>query len=143
MKTRRLKQLVVSLAVCILLLGGMAIGGGSEAFAARHQKNVHRGSDSAHHKPAVHARPERRNVRVVNRRYTHHEGRNYRYHDGRRYTRVVTRYVAPPPLGAIFVNLPFGYRTAMIRGIPYYSFGGVYYRRVPAGYIVVEAPIGF
>jgi len=43
-----------------------------------------------------------------------------------------------PPRGLIVVNLPIGFRTVISAGLTYYVHGDVYYRRVPAGYEVVQ-----
>ena len=46
-----------------------------------------------------------------------------------------------PPIGAIVAALPVGFAiAAVLGGITYYSYLGVYYRPVPTGYVVVEAP---
>jgi uncharacterized protein YgiM (DUF1202 family) len=44
------------------------------------------------------------------------------------------------PIGAVIAALPFGYTTVSVGGTPFYCYGGVYYRQVPAGYMVVEPP---
>jgi uncharacterized protein YgiM (DUF1202 family) len=40
------------------------------------------------------------------------------------------------------VSLPVGYRTLWVGGVSYYYERGVFYRRAPSGYVVVEAPPG-
>ncbi len=49
--------------------------------------------------------------------------------------------VFSPPIGAIVRVLPFGYRTIVVAGAPYYYYDNVYYRSCPAGYIVVAQPV--
>ncbi len=46
----------------------------------------------------------------------------------------------PPPVGLIVATLPFGYSRIIIAGQPYYYYAGIYYRRCPAGYLVVPDP---
>lgn len=48
--------------------------------------------------------------------------------------------IIAPPIGAIVTNLPFGYRTVIIEGVPYYFYNRTYYRHCPYGYIVVSEP---
>ena len=43
-----------------------------------------------------------------------------------------------PPIGLVVLNIPLGSRIIFSAGITYHVFGDVYYRRVPAGYQVVE-----
>jgi hypothetical protein len=38
--------------------------------------------------------------------------------------------------------LPIGFATLVIAGITYYSYLGVYYQRVPTGYMIVTPPVG-
>lgn len=45
-----------------------------------------------------------------------------------------------PPLGAIVLELPWGYYPYVAGGVTYYYYAGVCYRRVPRGYLVVEPP---
>jgi uncharacterized protein YgiM (DUF1202 family) len=44
------------------------------------------------------------------------------------------------PVGAIVLSLPIGYQRHWIDGTTYYAYGGTFYRRVPAGYVVVDPP---
>jgi hypothetical protein len=63
-----------------------------------------------------------------------HEGRFYRHDHGR-------TVVVAPPFGAIVPVLPLvGLATLLIGGMTYYELNGVYYRRAPDGYVVVEQP---
>jgi uncharacterized protein YgiM (DUF1202 family) len=38
------------------------------------------------------------------------------------------------------VSLPIGYQRHWIDGRRYYAYGGTFYQRVPAGYVVVDPP---
>lgn len=51
-------------------------------------------------------------------------------------------YVGVPALeiGAVVDELPYGYSTVIIGGVPYYCFDSVYYRAMPDGYTVVPEP---
>ena len=53
--------------------------------------------------------------------------------------RVVRAYHRPHA-GAILAALPLGFLTLAVGSMIYYHCAGVYYRQVPAGYMVVEAP---
>ena len=44
-------------------------------------------------------------------------------------------------VGHVLTALPRGYATVRVRGVAYYSYGGVYYVRRGSGY-VVAAPVG-
>jgi hypothetical protein len=80
----------------------------------------------------VHHLPSRHAVILHGRdRYHYHGGRFYRPWDA---GFVLVR----PPLGLIVLSLPLGSRTVISAGFTYHVFGDVYYRRVPAGYEVVE-----
>ena len=46
----------------------------------------------------------------------------------------------PPPIGALFSRLPFGHITIGLGHRTHYYCDGVYYRRVPRGYVVVKEP---
>lgn len=59
------------------------------------------------------------------------------FHRGSLYRRGTRSFVQ---LGFVFSSLPVGYSTVFVHGSPYYCYGGTYYRRVPSGYMVVEAP---
>jgi hypothetical protein len=48
--------------------------------------------------------------------------------------------VVPPPIGAVIYRIPQGYQLMIIRGIPYYEYGGVFYKRVLEGYQVINPP---
>jgi Family of unknown function (DUF6515) len=72
-------------------------------------------------------------------------GRRYFYGGGFFYRPGRWGYVAiPAPLGARIRVLPFGYMGFRIGPVPYYYFGGVYYRYIPDEnvYVVVEKPSG-
>lgn len=44
-------------------------------------------------------------------------------------------------IGAVVEGLPGGYTTFVVGGVPYYSYGGYYYRQYPYGYVVVPEPV--
>jgi len=92
-----------------------------------------RGRNDRHYvKHVVHHLPSRHAVIL-------HGRDRYHYHGGRFYRPWDTGFVlVRPPLGLIVLSLPLGSRTVISAGIPFYVFGDVYYRRVPAGYEVVE-----
>jgi len=74
-------------------------------------------------------------VRVGHERYHYSGGRFYRpswFGFG--------FFISAPPIGAVVRVLPFGYRTIIFAGSPYYYYDDVYYRSCPQGYIVVPAP---
>jgi hypothetical protein len=71
-------------------------------------------------------------------------GPRYDYHDGRFFRHGWFNFGASlllPPVGAIITGLPDGYVSVMIGGIPYYYYGGVYYRPCSDGFVVVEQPV--
>ena len=68
----------------------------------------------------------------------------YHYREGRFYRPGWFGFefaIGSAPIGAVIRILPFGYRTIVIRGAPYYYYDDVYYRPCPSGYVVVPAPI--
>lgn len=70
--------------------------------------------------------------------------RHYRPHETYRYH---THYLAPirhhyHPTGHRLRVLPRSYLRIVVHGLPYFYFGGVFYRNHVSGYIVVRAPIG-
>jgi len=74
----------------------------------------------------------------------HGGGRSYHYRDGRWYGRGWFGFdvaVAALTIGAVVESLPFGYRTVVVAGQPYYYYDGYYYRSYPYGYVVVPAPV--
>jgi hypothetical protein len=83
-------------------------------------------------KHVVHTIPTRHAVILHGRdRYHYHSGRFYRpWNSGF----ILVR----PPIGLVVLSIPLGSRTVISAGISYHVFGDVYYRRVPAGYQVVE-----
>jgi hypothetical protein len=63
----------------------------------------------------------------------------YHYHSGRFYRPWTTGFIlVRPPIGLVVLSIPLGSRTVISAGISYHVFSDVYYRRVPAGYQVVE-----
>lgn len=83
-------------------------------------------------KRVIHHIPPRHAVIVHGRdRYHYHAGRYYRPWEG---GFILVR----PPLGLIVFDIPLGSRMFISAGVTYHVFGDVFYRRVPAGYEVVE-----
>lgn len=74
----------------------------------------------------------------------HDGGRRYHYRDGRWYGRGwfgLEVAVSALTIGAVVESLPFGYRTVVVAGQPYYYYEGYYYRHYPYGYVVVPASV--
>lgn len=55
--------------------------------------------------------------------------------------RRVTPYAGPHP-GRVVSRLPAAYVSVWVGGAKFFFHGGVFYRRGPGGFIVVQAPIG-
>lgn len=69
----------------------------------------------------------------------HHHGERYHFSFGRYYRLTPLGFVlVRPPVGMVVLSLPIGFRTVISAGFTYYAFGDIYYRRVPAGYEVVQ-----
>ncbi len=49
--------------------------------------------------------------------------------------------VAALTIGAVVEALPFGSKTVIVSGEPYYYYDGYYYRHYPYGYEVVPVPV--
>jgi hypothetical protein len=85
-------------------------------------------------------------------REIHHDHRQIRYNDvdysyyeGRYYRCNHDEYIlVPPPHGIRVSFIPEGVLTIMVQGIPYFYYGGVYYREntVYREYEVVAPPMG-
>ena len=74
-------------------------------------------------------------------RHTNFRGHRYYYNHGRFYRPGPRGYIrVGPPIGAIVAALPINFATLVVGGFTYYSYLGVYYQRVPSGYVVVETP---
>nr|WP_320041625.1 DUF6515 family protein [uncultured Desulfobacter sp.] len=70
-----------------------------------------------------------------------HRGDNYYFHRGRFYRHGSNGYFwVRPPIGIISYSLPAAAVTVLIGGVTYYQYDDVYYRRVSAGYQVVQVP---
>jgi hypothetical protein len=70
---------------------------------------------------------------------------SYYYHDHTFFVRVVDRgmvsyRVISPPIGAPISILPVGYRSVIVRGVPYYEFDNVFYTQRNGRYVVVGRP---
>lgn len=67
--------------------------------------------------------------------------KRYPLHDRFYHRRAPSAFIAVGiPLGKVFLNLPIGFETVVSCGTTYYRCGGVYYKRVPSGYMVVQEP---
>lgn len=74
----------------------------------------------------------------------HEGGRRYHYREGRWYGRGwfgLEVAISALTIGAVVESLPYGYRTVVVAGQPYYYYDGYYYRYYPYGYVVVPAPV--
>lgn len=103
----------------------------------RHAEPYHRGSIKQRHARSAHDRHYRR-YSTKHRRHPHHHHETYHYH---------TRYLAPihrhyHPIGFRITFLPHAHVRIFIGGLPYFYYGGVYYRYYDSAYVVVRAPIG-
>lgn len=75
----------------------------------------------------------------------HHHGMDYGYHSGRYYVFRDGGYVVTtPPRGIRVSVIPNGFFTINVGRVPYYYYGGAYYRRDIAlnNYEVVDPPMG-
>lgn len=80
-----------------------------------------------------HVPPGGQKIRHRDKNYFFHSGHWYRHgHDG--------YFWARPPLGVVVYSLPVAAAAVLIGGLTYYMYDNVYYRRVPAGYQVVQVP---
>ncbi len=86
---------------------------------------------------------ERRHER--RERFVRHERREHRrevrVRRAVRHNRVVVTRPKYRP-GKLVVNLPPRHTKVVVRGRPYFYWGGVFYYRRPRGYVVVAPPIG-
>jgi hypothetical protein len=70
-----------------------------------------------------------------------HGNTQYMVHQGRFYKPGRGGYVhTRPPRGLVLPGLPLAATLIAIAGITYYMFDNTYYRKIPAGYQVVETP---
>ena len=94
---------------------------------------------SKKHDSSRHEKSDRHSHEVV--KFGHH---SYHYHDGRFYRPGWFWFefaLSVPPIGAVVTYLPFGYKTVIVGGLPYYYYNNIYYRPCPSGYVVVPEPI--
>ncbi len=132
MKNRYLKFSTLILLVCfglITILPAAALAGpGSKSdFRDGH------GPRGKHGPVFRHVPPGGQKIRHRGNKYFFHRGRYYRHGpDGYFWVR--------PPIGIISYSLPAAAVTVLIAGLTYYVYDNVYYRRVPAGYQVVQVP---
>jgi len=65
----------------------------------------------------------------------------YRHYRGRFYKPAGTGFVSVgAPFGSVVLSLPGSYTRVFVRGVSYYRCDGIYYKRVPSGYMIVESP---
>lgn len=70
-----------------------------------------------------------------------HGNKHYVVHQGRFYKPGRGGYVhTRPPRGFVLGGLPLAATLIVMAGITYYVFDDIYYRKIPAGYQVVETP---
>ena len=70
-------------------------------------------------------------------------GERFHYHQGRFYRPGWFGFgfsIASPPIGAVVTYLPYGSRTVVYAGVPYYNYEDTYYTECSDGYCVVPAP---
>jgi hypothetical protein len=68
----------------------------------------------------------------------------YHYRDGRFYRPGFFGFgfsFVTPSIGVTISTLPYGHRTIIVGGSPYYYYDNVYYRSCPNGYVVVPEPV--
>lgn len=105
------------------------------AWADRHHRRVPMVRSGHHHGHVMPRLPAGFiSIRLGAGPHYYHGGRFYRPHH-RGFVTVA------PPIGCIVLGLPIGYRTVVSAGMTFYLADGVYYRRVPDGYVVVPRPV--
>ncbi|WP_340198987.1 DUF6515 family protein [Ascidiimonas sp. W6] len=85
--------------------------------------------------------PKKRAIvtKVVKPRVVIHRNTNYYLSKGIWYTKNRQGYVVVnPPAGIVIKSLPRGFRIKKIRGVKYYHYNGVYYKRTGRKYTVVN-----
>ncbi|MDR3704819.1 MAG: DUF6515 family protein [Paludibacteraceae bacterium] len=90
-------------------------------------------------------RPERRITEIhEDYRRVSYRGIDYSYDNGRYYRVNNGAYIVTTPPRGIRVSLiPNGFLTLMVGTLPYYYYGGVYYREIATdNYEVVDPPMG-
>ena len=124
-----------------------------EDYKERHQQTPENHSHQERRKNNNHTR-HRRDPVVVKHEGTHQHKHRPKYNLYRRHQHIYYRspwyntyYIAPihyhyHPLGYHVRVLPQPYVRIVVSGLPYFYFGGVFYRSFDNGYVVVSAPIG-
>jgi uncharacterized protein YgiM (DUF1202 family) len=138
MKNRYLKFSTLIMLVCF----GLTTILPAAALADRDSKPGHRGGHGPEgkHGPGSKHGPAFRHVPPGGQK-VRHRGDDYFFHSGRFYRHRPDGYFSVrPPLGIIAYSLPVAAVTVLIGGLTYYLYDNVYYRRVPAGYQVVQVP---
>jgi len=107
-----------------------------------------RGERKVERQSRFHYKPRRQ----VTYRHSYHGQPKYRLHRRHRYVYYRspwyhTRYLAPisvhyHPVGYRIHRIPHHYIRIYVSNLPFFYFGGIYYRELDDGYIVVDAPIG-
>lgn len=77
--------------------------------------------------------------RLVHHR-TYGHGKKHILHRGSFYKRPRSSLIISASIGSIFRSPPVPYRTVVVSHKPYFVSRGIYYRKVPAGFVVVEPP---
>jgi len=108
----------------------------ASSAAAAGQRGRHQVSDR--HVRARHARVLDRQRIVHHRTYSGRTKHIYR----RRplYKRPRSSLIISASIGSIFRTPPVPYRTVVVNRRPYFVSSGIYYRKVPSGFVVVEPP---
>src|SRR6056297_1671672 len=138
MKNRYLKFTTLIFLVCfgltaILPADTLAEPGPKSDFRDGHGSKGKRDSEKKASPVFRHVPPGSQKIR--------HRGNHYFFHRGRCYRHRPKGYFwVRPPIGIIAYSLPAAAVTALIGGLTYYVYDNVYYRRVPAGYQVVQVP---
>ncbi len=69
-------------------------------------------------------------------------GVHLNFYNGRYYGSFGNYWRSRPPIGIRINVLPYGYHRIYAGAVPYYYYGGTYYRQFEREYEVVDAPLG-
>jgi hypothetical protein len=138
MKTHRNNLILVAIAIFSLVIAFP-----QTSYARRgSDDNTHRSGDEYHGRHSFgrhhdHLRHEGR--------YSHNGHGYYGNHGNRRFGHYIgyyDSYYNAYPYGAAVLSLPFGYINVAVGGANYYYSQGIFYHRIPGGFVVSEVPIG-